>query len=72
VADEFSKKYYEVLHKHPKYIHRFYKDESQFDLTIREAGKPEQKHRATGLEVSKDLHGQSWLHLTPLPSNIKL
>jgi hypothetical protein len=35
VANEFVKRYYEVLAKHPKYLNRFYKEESQFTLTVR-------------------------------------
>lgn len=34
VADQFSKRFYEVLTKHPKFINRFYKDESAFALHV--------------------------------------
>lgn len=34
VADQFSKRFYEVLNKHPKFINRFYKDESEFSLQV--------------------------------------
>lgn len=51
VANEFVKRYYEVLAKHPKYLNRFYKDESQFTLTIRNHGIPELRQTVSTTKV---------------------
>jgi hypothetical protein len=51
VADEFRKKYCEVLAKHPKYMHRFYHDNSQVSLRITGSGPQPTALNATGLEV---------------------
>eukprot|EP00878_Enallax_costatus_P019336 GHUV01020399.1.p2 GENE.GHUV01020399.1~~GHUV01020399.1.p2 ORF type:complete len:105 (+),score=15.58 GHUV01020399.1:274-588(+) len=52
VAQEFVKRYYEVLAKHPKYLNRFYKEESQFTLTIRNHGVPETRQTVSTTQVS--------------------
>lgn len=51
VAQEFVKRYYEVLAKHPKYLNRFYKEESQFTLTIRNHGVPETRQTVSTTQV---------------------
>eukprot|EP00878_Enallax_costatus_P015658 GHUV01016403.1.p2 GENE.GHUV01016403.1~~GHUV01016403.1.p2 ORF type:complete len:156 (+),score=14.76 GHUV01016403.1:274-741(+) len=54
VAQEFVKRYYEVLAKHPKYLNRFYKEESQFTLTIRNHGVPETRQTVSTTQAIQD------------------
>jgi hypothetical protein len=70
VADEFRKKYCEVLAKHPKYMHRFYHDNSQVSLRIVGSGPQPTALSATGLEVGSFASlaatscQQAWAELT--------
>ncbi|WIA21271.1 hypothetical protein OEZ86_008934 [Tetradesmus obliquus] len=52
VANEFVKRYYEVLAKHPKYLNRFYKEESQFTLVLRNHGGVETR---TTVSTTQDI-----------------
>lgn len=51
VANEFVKRYYEVLAKHPKYLNRFYKEESQFTLVLRNHGGVETRTTVSTTQV---------------------
>lgn len=42
----------QVLAKHPKYLNRFYKDESQFTLTWRNHGVPDTRETVSTTQVS--------------------
>lgn len=70
VAKEFVKRYYEVLAKHPKYLNRFYKEESQFTLTIRNHGVPETRQTVSTTQVSElKLQQTNWdsMHQAEVP-----
>lgn len=48
----------QVLAKHPRYLNRFYKDESQFTLTWRNHGVPDTRETVSTTEVGSSVGGE--------------
>jgi hypothetical protein len=61
VANEFVKRYYDVLAHHPRYLPKFYKEESTFSLngdtvktqTVGPAPRPRAARRPAGLRSTR-------------------
>ena len=67
MAKQFVSKYYDVLEKHPKYLHRFFKEDSS--LTVVDLAAADQAAKSASSDVNVGYRaehrldvGMSWQH----------